>query len=226
MFNIILAIATLSGIIIAILPDNNGYIRLIIFLGTAVIVFFSKTCEVIHENKKLKKEAVGLKKETIELKKETIELKKQEVENIANEKYKEFNSKVLKEIKEIFNGSYCFYFMRNSSFEEIFKEDLYDSLNEYHYKLKNDPEFYFLDSELNSLKKDLDHSIEEILLILSFNAQFLDVNPILYAVPSDWRESQPEKFKEITTKANHHAERIVTIYEELIQSARMKTLDF
>lgn len=197
--NIYLKVITLiitAGIVFSFIP-NNVYLKGIILLTTIIAVISVVLCKVKNENTKLKKNH-----------------------------YNKLDSTLLKEIKKMFNNSYCFHYMRNYSFEGTFRDSLFEPLNTYDYKLENDSEFYFLDPDLNALKKDLDYNIKQLIYILNENTFFLDVNPELISVPKFWREDQPERFNKATIEADHRAKEIVKVYDELIQLARKKTIQF
>lgn len=219
MFNIFLAFATIAGFFIAFFPNNNvyvrvivllgttglifaflldtnNYVRVIILLGTAFIVTLVKMCEVIHENKK----------------------------NTINEKHKELDSTLLKEIKKILNDDNTIEFIRTHDFAGAFRQDFTVPLMEYNHRIETDPEFYFLDSDLNKLKKDLDINIVEFLRILINKTFDLEVNKDLRGIPKDWREKVPERYEEAVDKANHHADKIIENYDELLQLARKKAM--
>ena len=77
-------------------------------------------------------------------------------------KYKKLDSNLLKEIKEILYESKTIERMRTHDFGDSFYKYVTDPLSAYKHKLDNDPEFEFLDSDLNDLKKKLDHNIIEL----------------------------------------------------------------
>ncbi len=185
-----------TGLIFAFLLDTNNYVRVIILLGTAFIVTLVKMCEVIHENKK----------------------------NTINEKHKELDSTLLKEIKKILNDDNTIEFIRTHDFAGAFRQDFTDPLKHYNHKIQNDPEFYFLDSDLNNLKSNLDINITELVYILANKTFDLEVNKDLRGIPKDWREKMPERYEEAVDKANHHADKIKENYDELFQLARKKAI--
>lgn len=185
-----------AGIVLAFIPNNN-YLKVISILGAAVLVAVIRIYKVENENRKLKEE-----------------------------KFKEFDSNVLKEIKVMLYESQTIQFMQEHDFVGAFYIDKLDPLLNYHHKYNNDPEFYFLDSDLNNLKRSLDCNINEFLKVISRNTFYLESNPDIQAVPSEWREKQPDRFEEVVNKANHHATIIVKNYSELVQEARKKMMDF
>lgn len=231
MLNILLAFATIAGCFIAFFPDNNSNTRFIILLVTAIIVIFAKMYEFIRENRKLKQEIIekdekmsGVEAENEKLKKEIIE--KEKTQNIIDEKHRKFDSNILKEIKNILNDYHTIEFIRDHDFEGAYAQDRTDPLFSYFNKNKNEPEFRFLDSDLNNLKKDLDTNIAKLLDVLVHNTFDLEVNKDFRGIPKDWREKAPEHHGEIVDKANHHADKIVEVYSELVQLANKKTLEF
>lgn len=224
-----MVIITIAGFVIAFFPDINIYIRFIILLGTAIIVIFVKMCEVIRENKRLLKETLendeemnAVKTENKNLKKEIIE--KEEIQNTIDEKQKELDSNLLKEIKKILNDYNTIEFIRTHDFAGAFRQDFTVPLMEYNHRIETDPEFNFLDSDLNKLKKDLDINIVEFLRILINKTFDLEVNKDLRGIPKDWREKVPERYEEAVDKVNHHADKIIENYDELLQLARKKAM--
>lgn len=189
-------VTAIAGVILAFIPDNN-YLKAITMLVTAIVVGIIRFYKVINENKKLKEEA-----------------------------YRKIDSNLLKEIKKLLYGTERISYMRQHDFASPFSQDFIDPLMDYWHESDNNPEFVFLDSELNDLKKKLDHNISEFITTLSFETFDLDVNPNFRAVPKEWREEQPERFKRVVNKANNHATKVVETYTELIQVARKKMIDF
>lgn len=185
-----------AGIVLAFIPDNN-YLKVISILGAAVLVAVIRIYTLENENRKLRKE-----------------------------KHKKFDSNLLKEIKDLLYDSHSIQFIQYHDFEGAFYIDKLDPLMSYHYKYNNDPEFYFLDSDLNGLKRVLDYNINEFLNVINRNTFYLQSNPDIHTVPREWREEQPERFEEVVSKANHHATEIVKTYSELVQEARKKMMDF
>lgn len=194
-------VIAIAGIILAFVPDNN-YLKAITILVAAVIAALIRVYKVENENKKLKDE----------------EQKKIE------EKRKKIDSNLLKEIKEMLYEKKMIEYMRVQDFGGPFYVDILDPLDDYLHKSDNDPEFEFLDSDLNELKKELDYNIRTLLHTIGINTFKLGINPTLFAVPREWREEQPERFNEVVNKVNHHANKVVEIYNELVRVARKKSI--
>lgn len=114
MFNIINVIITIVGFIIAFFPDINIYVRIIILLGTAIIVILVKMYEVICEKTKKEEIMNEVSTENKKLKKELIE--KERIQNIIDEKYREYDSNLLKEIKKTLNHFHTIEFIRTHDF--------------------------------------------------------------------------------------------------------------
>lgn len=185
----------IAGIILAFIPDNN-YLKIIAILGAIIIVAVIRIYKLENENKKIKEE-----------------------------KHKKLDSNLLKEIKEILYESKIIERMRTHDFGDSFYKNFTDPLIAYRRKLDNDPEFEFLDSDLNDLKKELDYNIIELVNTINSNTVIGEFNSKLRAVPKEWIEKKPELFKEVVNKTNHHATTVVKIYNELVQVARKKMID-
>ena len=185
-------VIAIAGIILAFIPNNNYY-KIIAILVAAVIIAIIRIYKVESESKKLKEE-----------------------------KHREIDSNLLKEIKKMLYETKRIDYMRSCDFGNPFHQNFLDPLMDYQDKSDNDPEFEFLDSNLNVLKEDLDYNISKLISVLSLNTFSFGANPILRAVPKEWREQEPERFKKVVNKANNHAARIVVIYSELVQLARKK----
>lgn len=192
----------IAGLILSFIPENN-YLKIIALLGAAVIAALIRVFKLENENKILK----------------NVEHKK------ITEKHNEIDSKMLKEIRAMLYESQTIEFMRVHDFGGPFFSDVISPLDDYLHKSDNDPEFEFLDSDLNDLKKELDQNIRALLDTLHNDTFKLDANPTLNAVPKEWRRENPDRFNEVVKNANHHATKLVEIYNELVQVARNKMID-
>ena len=114
--------------------------------------------------------------------------------------------------------------MKNHDFNSTYERDLVDPLINYNEKYRNDPEFKFMDPELNDLKLKLNDNVAGLLQTLGKYSQPLDVNPNFSSIPKDWEFKNPELFQKAVSASNGYADEITKIYEKLISLAREKQL--
>lgn len=138
------------------------------------------------------------------------------------EHYKKEDSKTLRIIKKTLYESGIIDFMKNHSFGSPFFINTLDLISEYQHESKNNPEFEFLDSELEDLKLELDRHISKIYTILAVNTFDVGVNPNLVGVPKEWQREQPERHEKVIDELHKESFKIVGNYNDLIRLARRK----
>ena len=211
-------IIAIIGFIFLFIPDDF-VLKIIVALTTTIIISFVHIYHIRNENKKINKK-------NNELKEENNKLNKFYEEHIASktEYNKSLDSKILKEIKDTLYKSGVMYLMKNHDFNSTYERDLVDPLINYHEKYRNDPEFKFMDPELNDLKLKLNDNVAGLLQTLGKYSQPLDVNPNFSSIPKDWEFKNPELFQKAVSASNGYADEITKIYEKLISLAREKQL--
>lgn len=226
----------LLGFLTFLIPSNliKQYLNIenthLFKLFIALLVFtFLSVLELNERNKKIKKierENDKLKKGNKELKEENKELNKFYEKHIASktEYIKNSDSKILNEIKDVLYKSEVMYLMKYHDFNSVYERGLIDPLINYHEKSRNDPEFKFMDSELNALEIKLNNNVAGLLQTLGKYSQPLDVNPNFSTIPKDWELKNPELFEKAVSTSNSYADEISKTYEKLISLAREKQL--
>lgn len=219
------------GFIVFLIPSNllEEYLNIEstylfkIILGSSVFIFFS-----IVELRKRNKIIENLETERTKLKKENKKLNKFYKDYISSKTNynQQSDSKILREIKKLLYESGAIYPMKYQEFAATYnKTEVVDPLINYHRKNLNDPEFKFIDSELQLLKNKLDNSIAELLLTLGKYSQPLETNPDFSSIPKDWEWKHPELFEKAVDTSNSYADEISKTYEKLISVAREKQLN-
>lgn len=218
------------GFIVFLIPSNllEEYLNIEstylfkIILGSSVFIFFS-----VVELRKRNKIIENLETERTKLKKENKKLNKFYKDYISSKTNynQQSDSKILKRMKSMLYDSGVIKMMKDHDFSSDYDINLIYSLNAYHYESENDPEFKFIDTELNTLKNKLDYSISKLLQVLGKYGQPLKTNINYSAIPKDWRVTKPDLYKKVTNKCNKHADEIFKIYEEIIVLAQEKRIN-
>lgn len=219
------------GFIVFLIPSNllEEYLNIEstylfkIILGSSVFIFFS-----VVELRKRKKIIENLETERTKLKKENKKLNKFYKDYISSKTNynQQSDSKILKRMKSMLYDSGVIKMMKDHDFGSDYDINLIYSLNDYCYKSENDPEFKFIDPELNTLKNKLDYSISKLLQLLGKYGQPLKTNINYSAIPKGWRATKPDLYKKVTNKSNKHADEIFEIYEEIIVLAQEKRINY
>lgn len=84
------------------------------------------------------------------------------------------------------------------------------------------PEFTFIDSELETIRKDLTTNIYEFLSKLSVNSWYLEHSQDIASVPQEWEIDQPERFWGVVNYLSERQDKSWQAYELLISTGRRK----
>lgn len=84
----------------------------------------------------------------------------------------------------------------------------------------SDPNFVFLDSDLEEIKVDLQKNISELTGLLALNT-FPQSNGI-QTVPPEWEIEQSERFDEVIKKLSESREKVIESYDKLMREGRKK----
>lgn len=139
------------------------------------------------------------------------------------DEHREIDKKLLVKIKtDILPANGNLGFLRTYDFSgAILWSDLDEIKNFIVYKY--DPEFEFVDTELNALLTKMKIEIEEFLSLLGVNTFPLN-NPNINAsrIPPEWQQEQPERFYKVVEKIHDLTSNICNSYDELIRLGKRK----
>lgn len=82
------------------------------------------------------------------------------------------------------------------------------------------PERCFLDNVINSKLEHLRMAISEFLDYSAENVFTLKDNPNRAAIPKEWRDTHPDKYRETVKKLNELGDQLATSHEDLVITAR------
>ncbi len=124
-------------------------------------------------------------------------------------------------IREMLPADYAVVELRDHDFGNAYQRRLTVLLNDLVWESKQ-PDFEFLDTELEATK---DRMIEGIERFLATSAQYGATQkgaPEWYRVPPDWMHERPDKWREVVKELNDAADEITAAYNELVRTARRK----
>lgn len=139
------------------------------------------------------------------------------------DEHKELDRKLLVKIKtDILPANGNLGFLRTYDFCGAFLWSDLDEIKKFNL-YNNDPEFEFIDIELNALLTIMKMEIEEFLSILGVNTFPLS-NPNINAsrIPPEWQQEQPERFNKVVDKIHNLTTNICSSYDELIRLGKRK----
>lgn len=141
-----------------------------------------------------------------------------------SDKMKQSDKELLIKIKEIlpYNSNTMLY-IKNHDFRASFKWEDLKGLDIFKEKAE-DPEFMFINHELENLKNELLENTIEFLSELACNSWELETIKNVFKIPDDWSITIPDKYEHVTSKINNLASTIYNIYEKLLKKARIITL--
>lgn len=133
---------------------------------------------------------------------------------------KEADRKLFQQFKQVLpsNGNIDFIDKQNMagfSFDLDRLDHLYDFLHRW-----NDAEHEFLDKKLEEKRKRLLKLIAEYSHLIGMNTWRTDLG--FQAVPSEWEDEQPDRFREVVTNLHDKAGEIVAAHQDLVRTARKK----
>lgn len=147
--------------------------------------------------------------------------KKVENSNVVqtNEKYRELDIKTYLKIKELFESER--YFLCEQNFAFSFYRSKLEALDKFEYLCGN-PDFEFLDSDLESIKCSLFKSVTEFSNLIA-QETFIKSSE-LSSVPEEWEIYQPERFCKAVENLGAYATNVWNDYCNLVKLARRKLL--
>lgn len=145
-------------------------------------------------------------------------------------KEKEYHNKsdtiTLKKIKKLLYESGVMEILKDHDFTGPYFEGFTSPIIEYLYEIEHNPEFIFLNTDLDKLKIQLDNNIKNFSTSLALNSFPLENKSNLIGVPKEWSYRQPERHKKVVSEINYYAMQIDRIYTDLIQVAKKNQIDF
>lgn len=139
----------------------------------------------------------------------------------TDEEFREVDKKTYAKIKEFFNENMQYFLSRFNFADNYFTDEVLDPL----YKLNElccDPEYEFLDSDLEMLKLNLNETVVEFVHNLAINT--FPCGSKMFSVPSEWVDEQPERFEQVVKLLNDNASRVWEKYVDFIKVAKRKLL--
>lgn len=134
-----------------------------------------------------------------------------------NEKYKELDTKTYLQIKELFDPER--YFLSEQNFAFSFYRSKLEPLDKFQFLCRN-PEFEFLDADLETIKCSLLNNIIGFLNVVGYETFPKDSN--LSCVPEEWEIEQPERFKKVVEDLSTYSTNAWNDYCDLVKLARRK----
>ncbi|MFA5367202.1 MAG: HNH endonuclease signature motif containing protein [Dehalococcoidia bacterium] len=141
---------------------------------------------------------------------------------ITRPEYTEMDRKLFDKIRTTLSSDDAIRFLRNNNYAGFsFERSKHYQLYEFMHKCVN-PEFEFIDADLESLKVQLLGKINEFTNVISLNTFTVEGNTEYSWVIPDWEFEQPERFWEIVNNLHSLAQDICDTYDNLIRLGRRK----
>lgn len=138
---------------------------------------------------------------------------------IADENLMKLDIKTYEEIKKLFDENVQYFLSQFNFAGDYFTDENLNPLYAFSYRCNN-PEFEFIDVDLEILKLSLKKSTNELLYALSINTFKCGINE--FSVPSEWETEQPERFENVIKELHEKANYAWAKYCELVKLARRK----
>jgi hypothetical protein len=143
----------------------------------------------------------------------------------SNLQYRKLDTNLMHEIKFILNDSGTISFLRINNFAGFsYERSKTDSLHKFENLCNFNPEFEFLDADLEALKGSLYSAIAKLTDILAFNTWPIKGDSRLSSVPEEWEFEQPKRFWEVVNKIHNLTIETTKCYDNLIKTARRKLI--
>jgi hypothetical protein len=114
--------------------------------------------------------------------------------------------------------------LREQNFAAPFQYEWFEDIRAFYFKRKDAPEFEFLDSELEDLRKRLLESIRNLLASLSRYTWFLSGSQTHLGVPAEWEEEQPDRYDKALKEIHRAADDTCQSYDSLVREGRKRLL--
>ncbi len=139
-----------------------------------------------------------------------------------NQEHKELDKALLMQIKSIISSN-SIQFLRSHSFAgNSYRKESVEDFFQYSYSCTN-PEFEFIDPEINKLLDALTLQIKRFLGVLSENTWHVENKYIdAYTVPPEWQTEQRERFNKVVNEIHDAASEICKNYDKLILLGKRK----
>ncbi len=136
-----------------------------------------------------------------------------------NDSLKKLDIELYENIKELFDEKVQYLLSRLNFAGHCFTDEHINPLYEFCDKCNN-PEFEFIDADLEILKSSLRNGINDLLHALSINT--LKCGMSEFSVPSQWEIDQPEYFDNVVKDLHDKSDYAWNKYCELVKLARRK----
>lgn len=141
---------------------------------------------------------------------------------IALPEHIDMDRKLFSEIRAILPSEGVIRFIRFNNYAGFsFKRSRHDQLYEFMHRCEN-PEFEFMDADLESLKATLSDKISEFAGVIAFSTFTLDGNREYSWVPPEWEVEQPQRFWDVVNHIHRLTKEICNTYDSLIRLGRRK----
>lgn len=148
----------------------------------------------------------------------------QTMDIINNKDYILLDREVYKDLKDMIYNTHAITFIRTHNFGEAFYNSELEPLYKFVQRCDHDPEFEFLDIDLESLRLIFLDALKKFLFAIGMNTFTLNNNVEINSVPKDWllREDTAEIFNKCVDELNSLSIDITTKYDDMIKLARRK----
>jgi hypothetical protein len=118
-----------------------------------------------------------------------------------------------------FNGVITF--LIEHDFRAAYRLSDLDNLRRFYYDYGG-PEHEFLNSELESSRRELREAIRQLLSTLASKTFSADAGANFVGVPSEWEYEAPERYREAVDKIHENVKAVLTAYDATVRLARRK----
>lgn len=141
----------------------------------------------------------------------------------SNFNYRKLDIEIYNKIKKMLNSINTIDFLRTNNFAGIsFKRAHTIILDDFKRECEFNPEFEFIDADLEAMKGKLYSDITVFISVLSSNTWTLNGNMELSSVPKEWEYEQPDRFWEVVNELHEMTTNITDDYDNLVRLTRRK----
>lgn len=133
----------------------------------------------------------------------------------------EADKQVLRDLLKTLPSDGAIQFVRDHDFSGSFRLEDRNDIRRF-VRDRRGPEHEFVDSELETLRKDLMNKCNSFLSCLGENTWSVKLREGFQSVPEEWRWEQPERFKIVVKKIHREADKVCRAYDQLVRTARKK----
>lgn len=106
-----------------------------------------------------------------------------------------------------------------------FDTDQLSQLKDFYYSWNN-PEYEFLNTDLESKRRELGNVVDEYFVSYGKNTFLRNdcLDQKRAYVPTEWKETHPENYRQAVDELNSLADKVVKAHEDLVRNARMRLI--